>query len=850
MRAPRLVAALLLTTPVANAQTTVDRWLVLGPTPARAAFNAAAGDSAVMDATRLMLQRGWPTGGTAVSLPGGTVLRWQPGTGSATDGDVLHAAVFLSTDRWTRATLAFTGGDAATRRVWLDGQRVMGPDVELRTGKHLLLVQRLGRGAGSSEALSVKVTPSVAGATISPSLDPQHPGTWGEMHGVARVGSLVVDPTATRVAMFVRRHDAESDRYVTTLQVHEVASGRPVSDAAVPNAVQARWSADGKRLFVAAITDRQGAAGMDLWEWTPEGTSRRLLRAEPGLGLVGSSTDGEWLYFTATQRIGATPPPKPGEATRLTEVWDRWAWSADKAHLFAFHPGSGSRVTLVGDTAAGVSAATLSPDGRSIGFTRTVQDNSRRPWMRAEIWTIDVATKATRRVLELTNEAFQAPGALAWSPDSKALAFCASAKAIYQGNDPAFSVFENELYATSVERGGMVHLSEGFVPSVGGGLGCSTLVWNAADGRIYVPADEGAKTPPARTVTPVTSALAKTTLEVMRPLPGPVGTAFDIGGNTMVIATESPNAPSVVSRIDLRTGTTQPIVRPNTDALTNVAVPASRDWSFRNTRGEEIEAWYWVPPGFDSTRTYPMIVHYYGGTLPMKKDFEQRLLWFASNGYVVLYMNPAGTPGYGQTFSNYHINDWGVAAATDIIEGTEQFVKAHRWVDGSRIGNFGHSYGGFMTMLIHTRTKLFRTGIELAGISNIANYWGAGWTGFSYTDGTCPGCYPWNRKDVYVDRSPLFSADKITSPMLMIHGTDDTNVVPTESEQMFTALRMLGREAELIRVAGENHGINSKPSVEYLRDAIMLDWYDKYLKGQPEAWAARWGIKAPPKTLP
>ena len=77
---------------------------------------------------------------------------------------------------------------------------------------------------------------------------------------------------------------------------------------------------------------------------------------------------------------------------------------------------------------------------------------------------------------------------------------------------------------------------------------------------------------------------------------------------------------------------------------------------------------------------------------------------------------------------------------------------------------------------------------------------------------------------------PYVSADKIKAPLLLIHGTGDTNVVPTESEQMFTALRMLGREAELVRVQGENHGINSKPSVEEGRDAVMLDWFDKYLK--------------------
>jgi dipeptidyl aminopeptidase/acylaminoacyl peptidase len=335
----------------------------------------------------------------------------------------------------------------------------------------------------------------------------------------------------------------------------------------------------------------------------------------------------------------------------------------------------------------------------------------------------------------------------------------------------------------------------------------------------------------------------RTTLEVMR-IPNEVMSAVDVAGTSLVVATEGPTTPPSLYRIDLATSASTAIAQPNAGALTAVDMPAWKTWNFKNSRGEEVEAWYWTPPGFDSTKTYPMLVHYYGGTLPMKKNFENRLLWFASNGYVVLYMNPAGTPGYGQKFANYHINDWGFPAATDIIEGTEQFTKTHRFVDSARVGNFGHSYGGFMTMHLHTRTKIFHTGIALAGISNIADYWGAGNSGYSYTEGTCPGCYPWNRKDVYIDRSPLFQADKITAPLLLIHGTDDTNVVPTESEQMFTALRMLGREAELVRVKGENHGINSKPSVEQLRDAIMLDWFDKYLKGRPDAWAARWSDRS------
>ena len=349
-------------------------------------------------------------------------------------------------------------------------------------------------------------------------------------------------------------------------------------------------------------------------------------------------------------------------------------------HLFAVNVRQGTRYTVVGDSSFGVAGAALSPNGQRVAFSRTAYDNGTRPWLHAEVWVADVATRASKKLLSLDREAFNAPGTFAWSPDSKALAFCASAKEVLEGEDSTFSVYENNLYAVNVDRPSLVNLSDGFIPNVGGGLGCSQIVWNSADGKIYVPVDAGARTVPARTKRAVTSAVERTTLEVMH-IPNEVMSAADIAGTSLVAATEGPTTPPSLYRIDLATGASTAIAQPNAGALTAVDMPAWKAWNFKNSRGEEVEAWYWTPPGFDSTKTYPMVVHYYGGTLPMKKNFENRLLWFASNGYVVLFMNPAGTPGYGQKFANYHINDWGFPAATDIIEGTEQFTKTHRFVD-------------------------------------------------------------------------------------------------------------------------------------------------------------------------
>jgi dipeptidyl aminopeptidase/acylaminoacyl peptidase len=91
-----------------------------------------------------------------------------------------------------------------------------------------------------------------------------------------------------------------------------------------------------------------------------------------------------------------------------------------------------------------------------------------------------------------------------------------------------------------------------------------------------------------------------------------------------------------------------------------------------------------------------------------------------------------------------------------------------------------------------------------------------------------------------VEKSPLFKADKINAALLLMHGKEDTNVPPVESEQMFTALKILKKDVVYVRWEGEGHGISSKPSSSREGALMMLEWFDKYLKNQPEAWEARW----------
>lgn len=262
-----------------------------------------------------------------------------------------------------------------------------------------------------------------------------------------------------------------------------------------------------------------------------------------------------------------------------------------------------------------------------------------------------------------------------------------------------------------------------------------------------------------------------------------------------------------------------------------------QDFDFTNSRGQVIDGRVYLPADFDPNRRYPALVYYYGGTSPVSRAFTGRYpfnLWTA-HGYLVYVLQPAGSYGYGQEFSALHVNAWGDYSAADIIEGTEKFLAAYPQVDRQRVGNLGASYGGFMTMLLATKTKLFSASIAHAGISNLTSYWGQGWWGYAYSGEASKGSFPWNNPALYSEHSPVFHADKITTPLLMLHGDSDTNVPTGESHTLYTALKILGRDVELVEFIGDDHTINAREHRLYWWQTILA-YFDDKLKGEPQWW--------------
>ncbi len=277
------------------------------------------------------------------------------------------------------------------------------------------------------------------------------------------------------------------------------------------------------------------------------------------------------------------------------------------------------------------------------------------------------------------------------------------------------------------------------------------------------------------------------------------------------------------------------------DLMEQVAIGTCHDIRFQSKRGYELTGFYYLPADFDPAKKYPVIVHYYGGCNPTSKRFgggsHYPAHYWNALGYVVLNCNPSGASGFSQEWGSRHVNTMGEGVAEDIIETTQYLIDHNSWVDAKAIGCVSASYGGFMTQLLLTKTDMFAAGISHAGISDHTSYWGEGYWGYTYSQVSAADSYPWTRKDLFVDRSPLYNADKIHTPLLFTHGTADTNVPVGESIQMYTALKLLGVPTAFVLVEGENHGIMDFHKRQKWINT-MVAWFDRYLKGQPEWWNA------------
>ena len=709
-------------------------------------------------------------------------------------------------------------------------------EVTVSCGKHRLLVLALKNPDSPREwSLRSELKTDQDGRLVT-DLSPQRPIGEDDILNAAQIQSIAMTRDGKAVAYVVSQRNprtAKSESWVEIRRLPGAELERAIRDSQAYASVQ--WSPDGRRLS-AIVPGEAGAS--DLWIIDrATGQTRVQLDDVKGLTAASWSPAGDFLVYSVTE---APKDPDP-KVEKMTGLDDRWVPMRSKTHLHMVLVDSGIRRPLTGGplSASGLFssvASPVSPDGRRLMFVTSEPDYTNRPYVRTEISVLDLSTGKVDRVFSTP---FSITGSQ-WMPDGQRILF-AGGQSIGQTQTAKKlrNDYEMDLYLLDPATGNLRTLTGEFAPNIKS-LGFSNPIAASEAGPVFLLTEDRTREP-----------LYQTDLQGGRFEKIEAGVdvikAFDVSrdGNTLVYVGTSLLEPPRLYCLDRSTGKRTLVFDPTEERFRSIRLTRVEDFNFTNARGATIEGWLHYPAGFDPARKYPLIVHYYGGTEHTARDFNvgytgANIHQYCANGYAVYVLNPSGAPGWGPEFSDLHVNDWGKIVSGEIIRGVQKLLDAKPFLDKGRIGAYGGSYGGFMTMLLTTQTDMFRSVIALYGISNIASYWGAGWWGFLYSGVATAESFPWNRPDIYIGQSPLYRADKIKTPTLLLHGLADINVPVTESEQMFTALKLLGREVSYMRFKGEDHGILGTDENRRLLPQIMLAWWDKYLKDQPEAWDEIW----------
>jgi acylaminoacyl-peptidase len=309
--------------------------------------------------------------------------------------------------------------------------------------------------------------------------------------------------------------------------------------------------------------------------------------------------------------------------------------------------------------------------------------------------------------------------------------------------------------------------------------------------------------------------------DVTRPY---AGGSFSISPNGRFAFTKaSPTAPPV-----LATGTSTRDIKSLGDLSANLlgqrSVGSVEEISFDSSADHRrMQGWIVKPPGFDPAKKYPFLLEIHGGPFAMyAPSFAAEIQLYAAAGYVVLYMNPRGSTGYGEEFANLIHHDYPDKDYYDLMSGVDAVI-GRGYIDSQRLFVTGGSGGGVLTAWIVGHTDRFRAAVVVKPVIN--------WTSFVLTGDANNffyrywfGEFPWDDIQAYWKRSPLAYVGNVKTPTMLMTGEADFRTPSGEAEQFYQALKLRKIDTALVRVPNASHDISARPSLLNAKTAYVLAW--------------------------
>jgi dipeptidyl aminopeptidase/acylaminoacyl peptidase len=647
-----------------------------------------------------------------------------------------------------------------------------------------------------------------------------------------RVGDPQLSPDGKTVAFTVGNVDKAGNRVVTHIYtVHIDGTGmKQVTNGDKSNS-SPRWSPDGKRL---AFT-----TGGQVWTMEPDGDDRKqVTRVSTGAGNPVWSPDGKWIAFNSDVYPECTSDDcnkaedAKAESSKvqakvvdrlLFKHWNEWR-NRKRAHVFVVPSNGGVSSDLTpGDfdappygASSGVDYA-FSPDSREIAFLKN-PDKIEAISTNSDIVVMNIGDKSQKNITA-ANKGYDASPV--YTPDGKYILFRSQATATFEAD-------RWRIMRYNRATGETVELTRGFDEQV------DEFVVTDDSKTIYFSAGTRGRSPIYSL--PVEPDLRLRIATHVKPVvngyfAGSLGVSGD--GRTLVFTSSSAATPAEIFRANSDGSGVTPLTSFNDAAMRGYGLKKAEDVEWKGALNAPNHGWLIKPANFDASKKYPLIVLIHGGPQGAWMDnwgYRWNPQIFANAGYVVFMPNPRGSTTYGQKFVNEISGDWGGKAFIDIKNGVAEVIK-QSFIDKTRIGGAGASYGGYMVdwILGHNNDPRFKfkTLVSHAGVYNLESMatateeiWFVNWEFKGM---------PWQNPALYQKWSPNKFAANFDTPTLVTAGELDFRVPVDQSLQLFTTLQLKGVESKLIIFPDEGHWILKPQNSEFWYRNV-LEWFDKHLK--------------------
>ncbi|MCX5760013.1 MAG: S9 family peptidase [Gemmatimonadetes bacterium] len=595
------------------------------------------------------------------------------------------------------------------------------------------------------------------------------------------------------------------------------------------------------------------------------GAARQLTSSERGESQPQWSPTGGTISFVSARGTAVgEDAPKPqlwllpadgGEAAALTTARDgvvAYAWSSD-----------GKRIAYL-------TPDTLTRDAEAKARRRDDSKVYEGDFRLNQLWVIDVESKKSVKV---TSGAFTVRGAPSWSPDGTRLAFDASPTPMIR--DYRRDVYLVDIATKTIDRlttSGDVESSPQFSPDG------RTLAFTFTPNE-WKPNKDGISAQTSRNARLATWDIAARALTDHATASFDVSPTaprwstdgkhllfgasdrvwnsmydYDVAAKTYAKVTKDVvvggmsvskdgtrrvyvfDTPDVPAELYAQSGTAAPVRITNTNPwLADVALGASQVITWKSKDGWPVEGVLLTPPGYTPGQKVPLVVSAHGGptaahTNGFKGGTSPGQSW-ASRGWAVLYPNPRGSTGYGEKFMRGNLKDWGGGDYRDIMTGVDALIQ-RGVVDSTQMAFEGWSYGGYMTSWVVSQTGRFKAAmmgaglpslLSMAGTTDIPGYISTFFDGVPQYDGSLVN----PSIKLYLERSAISYTDKVTTPLLMLHGGSDERVPIGQPMEFYRALKDRGKAAELVFYPREGHGFQ-----EYYHQLDRMkreyEWLAKY----------------------